>query len=165
MFKPFKSLFLLLAIWACEEAPKPPKPVENQKTVYEPKFKKEGELEILSAQNSDTLARLEIELAETEEEQAYGMMYRKHIPEHTGMLFIRPIEEMQSFWMRNTYVPLDIIYINSANQIVSIQKQAQPLNDRSLPSEGPALYVLEVAGGYCSQYGIKAGDKIVWRRQ
>ncbi len=142
---------------------KPSGPTKTKST-YEPQFKEEGSLVFIDQEKNDTIQTIAIELAETPQEIQYGMMYRKHVPENTGMLFLMDTERPQSFWMRNTYVSLDIIYINSKMEIVSIQKNAQPLNDKSLPSTGPASLVLEVAGGYCDAKGIKAGDKIAYSR-
>ncbi len=130
------------------------------KETYEPKFRDEGDLQFVSAESGDTLKTIDIELANAPDEIAYGMMYRKSMDINTGMLFFMPTEEVQSFYMRNTYVSLDIIFINSRHEIVSIQKNAEPLNTTSLPSTGPANFVLEVKGGYCDQFGIAAGDKI-----
>lgn len=131
---------------------------------YEPKFTKEGELWILRAETADTIKTLDIEIADNETETQYGMMYRKSVDPNTGMLFIMPEERQQSFWMKNTYVSLDIIYINSNFEIVSVQKNAKPHDLTSLPSEGPAQYVLEVHGGFADANGLKKGDKIQFER-
>jgi uncharacterized membrane protein (UPF0127 family) len=134
-----------------------------QQASYEPKFKDEGDLYFIG-EAEDTIAHIDIELAETDEEINYGMMFRKSMDENTGMLFIRDQERQQSFWMKNTYVSLDIIFIDSQNRIVSIQKNAEPLNERSLPSEGPAILILEVKGGYCDARGIDKGTRIAYTR-
>lgn len=131
---------------------------------YEPKFKKEGELYLIEGASSDTIKRIDIEVAETREEISYGMMYRQSMDPETGMLFLMGDERPQSFYMKNTYVSLDIIFINDDMEIVSIQKNAEPLNERSLPSEGPASYVLEVKGGFSDQYGIGKGTKVAFQR-
>lgn len=131
---------------------------------YEPKFTKEGELWIADGETQDTIKKIDIEIADNETETQYGMMYRKHMDPNTGMLFFMDSERQQSFWMKNTYVSLDIVYINSNFEIVSIQKNAEPLNTQSLPSEGPALYVLEVIGGFSDTHGIGKGDKIFFER-
>lgn len=138
---------------------KRPKP-----TRVEPPFTKEGELAILDSTGQDTLFQLDIELAESSAEIQYGMMYRKSMDRNTGMLFLMGQERPQSFYMKNTYVSLDIIYINDALEIVSIQRNAEPLNERSLPSEGAASLVLEVTGGLSDELGIGKGNKIRWTR-
>lgn len=130
---------------------------------YEPEFSKEGELWIQSGEG-DTLATLDIEIAESDEEVQYGMMYRKHMAPNTGMLFLMGEERPQSFWMKNTYIPLDIIYINSNKEIVSIQKNAEPLSEKSLPSEGPASFVLEVPGGFSDSHQLQKGSIVNYRR-
>jgi uncharacterized membrane protein (UPF0127 family) len=154
----------LLALWACageaEEGAKPASP--SSKKSYEPQFRKDGELAVLDADRRDTLSTLDIEIVREPHELQFGMMYRMSVPENTGMLFIMPREEMQSFWMRNTYVSLDIIYINAEKRIVSIAERTKVLSDEGLPSKAPALYVLEVAGGYCAQKGIQAGHYVAF---
>lgn len=115
-------------------------------------FNKKGEL----------ISPFEVELAQNEQETALGLMYRKSMAQNRGMLFIFPQEEMRYFWMKNTYIPLDIIYINAEHKIVSISKNAQPLSEISQPSEAPARYVLEVNAGVCDQLGIKEGDTITY---
>lgn len=129
----------------------------------EPPFTEEG-VGAFVDQNGDTIASFRLELAETAAETAQGMMYRRSVPEGTGMLFIMTEERPQSFWMRNTYVPLDIIYLKADGEVVSIQANAQPMNDMPLPSDGPAKYVLEIAGGGSAQYGIKPGIKWLWKQ-
>lgn len=130
----------------------------------EPRFTKEASLAILDTLGNDTLKLLDIELAESMNEIQYGMMYRKSMDPNTGMLFLMGEERRQSFYMKNTYVSLDIIYINDAMEIVSIQRNAEPLNERSLPSEGPASLVLEIKGGLSDQWALKKGQKISWSR-
>ncbi len=134
------------------------------KTSIEPQFEKEGELYFLSADGQDTLQKIDIELAERRDEIEYGMMYRKSMDEQTGMLFIMGFEQPQSFYMKNTYVSLDIIYINTQEEIVSIQKNAKPLDETSLPSGKPASLVLEVKGGFTTKHNIQEGQKIAWSR-
>jgi hypothetical protein len=130
----------------------------------EPKFYKEATLAVLDSSKGDTIKVFDIELAESMNEIQYGMMYRKSMDPNTGMLFIMGEERRQSFYMKNTYVPLDIIFINNSMKIVSIQKNAQPLDETSLPSTGPASYILELLGGESDKLGIAAGDKISWQR-
>jgi len=92
-------------------------------------------------------------------------MYRNKMKETNGMLFIFPYETIQSFWMRNTIIYLDMLFINKDMEIVTIRKNAIPFKDNvSYTSTKPAMYVLEVVGGYTDKFDIQEGDKIVWRR-
>jgi len=139
--------------------------VKKKVNGVEPRFTKEAVLAVLDSSGSDTIKVFDIELAESMNEIQYGMMYRKSMDPNTGMLFLMAGEERrQSFYMKNTFVPLDIIFINKQMEIVSIQKNAQPLNETSLPSTGPASYVLELLGGESEKQGIEAGNKISWER-
>jgi len=122
-------------------------------------FKKEGNLTVFLSDNNSTI-NLDIEVAKNESERMKGLMDRFSLPDNAGMLFIFEREEPRSFWMKNTYISLDIIYINSNKEIVSIQKYAQPRTTSSIPSEMPAMYVLEVNAGFADKYGLKPGDKI-----
>ncbi|HCQ16122.1 MAG TPA: DUF192 domain-containing protein [Cryomorphaceae bacterium] len=133
-------------------------------TTYEPKFRDEGDLVLVSGEG-DRVKTIDIELANTPEKIQYGMMYRKSMEEDEGMLFFMGEERPQSFWMKNTYVSLDILFINSAGEVVSIQKNAEPLSEKSLPSEGNASMVLEVKGGFSDRYGLKKGDRIYYHEQ
>ncbi|RAJ08406.1 hypothetical protein LX64_01057 [Chitinophaga skermanii] len=134
----------------------------NTSTVEDqgPAFKKQGELWFISKQNNDTIRKIDIEVARTDEERAKGLMYRRSMEETQGMLFIFDVAEEQSFWMKNTYISLDLLYIGENKEIVSIQKYATPLSEDGLPSYKKALYVVEVVGGYCDKYHITYGDKI-----
>jgi uncharacterized membrane protein (UPF0127 family) len=156
-------LFIVLAgSGGCKnEATKKIKPGKQENT-YEPKFKKDGNLWLIKAATGDTLRQLDVEYANNRSKIEYGMMYRKSMDENMSMLFFMGNMQMRSFWMKNTYVPLDIIYIDDTYQIVSIQKNAEPLNTKSLPSDGPAMYVLEVKGGLSDKLGLEKGDMITW---
>ncbi len=76
------------------------------------------------------------------------------------MLFLFPHEELLSFWMKNTPLPLDIIFINTARMIVSIVQNTTPFSEKPLPSGSPAQFVLEMNGGFCQQHGITVGDRV-----
>jgi uncharacterized membrane protein (UPF0127 family) len=126
-------------------------------------FKKQGSLAFLSKSGADTLRKIDIQLAQTDEQRADGLMYRKSMTDEQGMLFIFQDMEERAFWMKNTYISLDIIYIADNMEIVSIQKYATPLSEASLPSYKKAKYVLEVNGGFCDKYHIGYGDKIAYQ--
>ncbi len=125
-----------------------------------PEFRKDGTLQFLKTDGTSIGTNIEIEVADSEYEHAQGLMHRRFMDANRGMLFIMDEFKVQSFYMRNTHIPLDIIYLDDQKTIVSIQKNTVPLSEESLPSEGDALYVLEVNAGYCDQHGIGPGDQI-----
>jgi len=122
-------------------------------------FRKDGSLSVFLSQNPSPI-KIDVEIADDEKERMKGLMDRHNLPENAGMLFIFPDEAPRSFWMKNTFIALDIIYINSYKVIVSIQKYTQPKTTYSIPSEKPAMYVLEVNAGFTDKFGINPGDKI-----
>jgi uncharacterized membrane protein (UPF0127 family) len=101
-----------------------------------------------------------VEIADTPDKRSLGLMYRNHLPELHGMLFLFPREEPLSFWMKNTPLPLDIIFVNSAHAIVGIAQQTTPFSERPLPSGNPAQFVLEVNAGFCQRHSITVGDQV-----
>jgi len=127
------------------------------------KFNKEGELTFHKA-SGGFVSIIDIEIAEDDSERENGLMMRFSMEEKQGMLFIFDQERIQSFWMRNTFLPLDMIFVNKNNEIVTIHKNTAILSDQSYRSTAPALYVVEVQGGYTDKYNLQEGDKIVWRR-
>ncbi len=124
-------------------------------------FKKEGELTIIDSVGNQII-KIDIEIADNDYERQLGLMNRKSMEEMQGMLFIFPEEKFQSFWMLNTLFPLDILFINSNKEIVTIHKNTIPLSQQSYPSSEPAMYVLEVNAGFCERHNVKLGDKIYW---
>jgi uncharacterized membrane protein (UPF0127 family) len=140
-------LFPLLAAWlvtACASAPQP------EVTLYPQK---------------GTAIRVSVEIADTNEKRSLGLMYRRELPELHGMLFLFPRQGPQSFWMKNTPLPLDIIFIDTSLTIVSIARNTTPYSEKQLLSDKPVQFVLEVNGGFCQRYGIAVGDRIELPRQ
>ena len=101
-----------------------------------------------------------VEIADTEAAREKGLMFRKKLPEGQGMLFDFHREQDVTFWMQNTYIPLDMIFIRANGQILSIVENADPLSTKLIPSGGPVLGVLEVIGGTASKLGIAPGDRV-----
>lgn len=128
-------------------------------------FTKEGELSIMETKTDSIKASFDIEIAETEYETQTGLMYRQSMKKDRGMLFIFPDVAMHSFYMKNTEFPLDIIYIDENQKIVSFQKNAKPYDESSLPSNVPAKYVLEINAGLSDQMGLQVGDSIAFTRK
>jgi hypothetical protein len=104
--------------------------------------------------------RVNVEIANTPEKRSLGLMYRRDLPEQHGMLFLFPREEPLSFWMKNTPLPLDIIFINTTHTIVSIAQNTTPFSQKPLPSGRPAQFVLEVNGGFCQRHSVTVGDQV-----
>ena len=126
-------------------------------------FVKQGELRFLD-HHDNLLSGVDIEIADNDAARSQGLMYRDTMAENQAMLFIFPDEEERSFWMKNTILPLDIIYVNAKNQVVTVQKNTVPYSEDSVPSNGPAKYVVEVNAGFSDRHSIKAGDHIEWKR-
>jgi uncharacterized membrane protein (UPF0127 family) len=101
-----------------------------------------------------------VEIAANDEQRARGLMYRKDLPEGRGMLFDFKREQDVSFWMKNTYIPLDMIFIRADGSVRRIAANTEPLSERSVPGGGPVRYVLEVIGGTAGKLGIEPGDKV-----
>lgn len=135
---------------------------ESKIETAEIEFKKEAELYLIKS--TDTIKKLDIEIADTQYERETGLMYRKSMKENQGMLFIYPEEAMRSFYMKNTYIPLDIIYYSKDSTVVSFQENAKPLDETALPSEKPAQFILELNAGKVKKWNIEVGDKIDFNR-
>jgi len=101
-----------------------------------------------------------VELARTPGQREFGLMYRAHLDEDAGMLFIFPTVDQLKFWMKHTEIPLDMIFADPAGMIVGIVANATPYSEKPVGPDTPALYVLEVNGGFCLRHGVRAGDKL-----
>ena len=106
--------------------------------------------------------RFTVEVARTEEEQATGLMNRADLAPDRGMIFPFPTPRNASFWMKNTLIPLDIIFVRADGSIANIAANTVPLSLEPVPSEGIVGSVLELPGGRSAELGIKAGDKVDW---
>lgn len=144
-----------LYLYSCKEESRSVKPVVIE-------FKKEAEL-FLKTVNDSLIAQIDIEIADDEYQTQTGLMYRTSMEKNQGMLFVFPEEEPRSFYMKNTLIPLDIIYIDAKKEIVSFQKNAKPNDETSLPSNVPTQYVLEVNAGLSDQWDLQVGDRIEYK--
>lgn len=102
----------------------------------------------------------EVEIADTTEEQATGLMNRTALAANSGMLFVFSDYSAHNFWMDNTLIPLDMIFIDQDGKILNIHENATPLSRDIIRSAGPCKYVLEVNGGVCGYENIRAGDSV-----
>lgn len=143
MIKNVKWLPLFVVLAACQ--PKPP------------------EREALQILSGGVTHAFQVEIADDEPERETGLMNRDNLPAGQGMLFLFPDARERAFWMKNTHIPLDIIYISKSGEVISIQKNTMPMNETPLHSFGPAAAVLEINGGQADALGIKPGDRITHR--
>jgi uncharacterized protein len=102
----------------------------------------------------------QVEIAATAEKRERGLMYRRELPPDHGMLFIFPAERVNSFWMKNTPIPLDMIFISRERKIVGIVHETVPFSLDGRSVSVPSQYVLEINGGLSRRYGFKAGDAV-----
>lgn len=104
--------------------------------------------------------RIDSEIAATSEEKALGLMFRTYLPDTQGMLFAydKPLEI--TMWMRNTYIPLDMVFIKPDGTVHRIEARTEPLSEAIIASKGEVLAVLELAGGAAERFGLKPGDKV-----
>ncbi|MHA6298978.1 DUF192 domain-containing protein [Devosia sp. CAU 1758] len=117
----------------------------------------ESRLTIKSAGGDHDFA---VEVVDTPETRAKGLMYVQELAADAGMLFDFQQERPVSFWMRNTYIPLDLLFIEADGTILNIHENARPHDTTSIPSAGPVQFVLEIPGGRSTELGIAAGDQV-----
>ena len=104
--------------------------------------------------------RVTVEIARTDQERARGMMERSSLPQEAGMLFLFAQSADHGFWMKNTFIPLDMIFIRSDGRILRIAENTEPHSEKIISSGGLAKGVLEVIGGTARKYGIQPGDRV-----
>lgn len=119
-----------------------------------------ADLQPLEIASKDGVHVFAVEMAVTPEEQSKGLMFRKELPEGQGMLFDFHREQEATFWMRNTYVPLDMIFIRGDGRIHRIAANTTPLSEALVNSGGPVRAVLEVVAGTARKLGIAPGDRV-----
>ncbi|HAD14424.1 MAG TPA: DUF192 domain-containing protein [Saprospirales bacterium] len=167
-------LVILFGFMACKSDP-PQKTIEKPLSegvppvsstpaeVPAPPFVQEGVLEFRAPGGAQSSLRVDIEIAHDVQERTQGLMWRKKMEEKQAMLFIFDYCEPQSFWMRNTYIPLDIIYVNDQFEVVTVLKNVPVLNDQPRPSGKPAQYVIEVNAGVSDKFKIVPGTIVAWQ--
>ncbi|HKH28577.1 MAG TPA: DUF192 domain-containing protein [Sphingomicrobium sp.] len=146
----------MAATSACGSATAPPAPVERSSAGLEQVP--------LTIESSGKTHRFIVEVAQTGEQQAQGLMFRKSLAPDRGMVFPRDPPGDASFWMKNTLIPLDMIFIRPDGTIARIAENTVPMSLDPVPSLEPVGAVLEIAGGRSAELGIKAGDRVRWSR-
>jgi uncharacterized membrane protein (UPF0127 family) len=117
----------------------------------------EAKIEIISKTGIHAFA---VELATNDDERSRGLMFRKELPDGRGMLFDFQKEQPVAFWMHNTFISLDMIFITGDGRILRIAEKTEPLSDRLVPSGGPVRAVLEVIAGTARKDGLAPGDRV-----
>ncbi len=153
------SLFTLCLLAACQTEPGAEPPEESETMIS---FRKDGTLTFTSGDQE--VVTIDIEIAETDSARTRGLMQRTSLPEKGGMLFVFDREEPQGFWMANTPLSIDLIFVSADSHIVSIAKYAKPLSQETILSRAPARYVVEVPAGFADTYGLLEGDGLRWQR-
>ena len=157
----FYGIFLVLAfitLCGCKEDQK--KVVKTEPIT----FTKEGELTIYKEQSDSVIVKYNIEIAESDYETQTGLMHRESMELDQGMFFIFPDVLFHSFYMKNTKIPLDLIFIDEKLRIASYKENAQPMDETGLSSEVPVQYVLELNAGQRKEYSLEVGDRIAFIR-
>jgi uncharacterized membrane protein (UPF0127 family) len=145
----------LVALTACEP--------DNDAVVQQDiPFRADGYLDFLRDDGS-RITRIAIEIADTDSAQARGLMGRRTL-RGGGMLFVEGTPEMKSFWMKNTPLPLDIIFVGADSGIVNLVKRTTPFSEEHINSTDSAQYVVEVRAGFTDRFGIGDDDRIFWKR-
>jgi len=130
---------------------------ETQKSVQ-----RDGELQFLR-QDGSLVVSITMEIADTPEARIKGLMERWSLPELHGMLFIFDYPEMQRFWMHNTPLSLDMIFVDENRRILNMAESTTPMSKQTYSSRGPAKYVVEVRAGFSKRHGIEEGMSIQWQ--
>lgn len=148
-------LFITSILVSCGQESKKSDQPENKGRVLE----YPDELSFLNSEG-EVITTLRYATADDPEERNQGLMDVRFMPQDAGMVFFFDLEEPQSFWMANTPLPLDIMYVNSDSVIVSIYQNTVPFSQTTLPSGSPAKYVIETNGGFSITHDIRQGMKV-----
>jgi uncharacterized membrane protein (UPF0127 family) len=153
------ALAILLAVPACKKTEPPP--VVNSPDAPAEKAAMNGPAVLLNP-NGRPPVRVRVKLARTGEQRRRGLMYVQNLPLEDGMLFLFEEEALQSFWMRNTMIPLDMIFIRSDLTVAGVVENAAPLTEETRDVGKPSRYVLEVNGGMARKWGVKEGTPVTF---
>lgn len=154
-------LLAALVVGACSDESRAPDagPTPNEQTIP---FRDDGDLTFL--RSGEDVVTIDIEIADSDSTRQRGLMQRASLPDKSGMLFIFDRDKVQSFWMSNTPLALDLLFVDRDSQIVDIEKYTQPFNASSITSDVPAQYVIEVPAGFADTYGLTEGERVRWVR-
>lgn len=152
-------LLLLLHMYGCNTEDRRTIQTSSLTPINEPQFTKDGELRFFNKNNREIIT-IDIEIPDTLEEKSRGLMYRHVMADTEGMVFVNDMSRNHFFWMKNTYIPLDMIFVDEKRRIVKIEKNTIPLSEKLIAVPKDAQYTVEVNAGFCDRHGIKIGDSI-----
>ena len=153
---------LALSLAACSTQAAPPAAAAADASV--PPVSGLEVIPLTITQNGKT-HRFRVEVARTSAEQAQGLMFRTELGPQDGMIFPTATPQFRSFWMRNTVMSLDLLFIGADGLVSNIAANATPYSEESIPSDGPVIAVLELVGGRAAQLGIMPGARVTWDRE
>ncbi|MEO6152749.1 MAG: DUF192 domain-containing protein [Croceibacterium sp.] len=153
-------LFLLIAACSPQTAQPSPAPAVARQDVHPTSGLAVIPLTITPV--TGTPHRFRVEVAQTPEQQEHGLMFRTAMGADEGMIFPYDPPQVVGFWMKNTVIPLDIVFIDSQHRVINVAANAVPYSETTLPSQAPAAAVLELNGGRARQLGVVAGTRIDW---
>ncbi len=117
-------------------------------------------LEPLTFETTGGARAFQVEVMRTEAERARGLMFRRYLPPDRGMLFLFDREQIVAMWMKNTFIPLDMVFVGRDGRVVSIAADTEPMSEAVVASAGPANAVVELNAGAAARMGLKAGDRV-----
>lgn len=147
-------LVLLLFLGCADETEQPDGNTE---------FQKEGTLAFVQP-NGDTLTTIDIEIADTQRERQRGLMRRRSLGYDRGMLFIFDSVDEQGMWMKNTPLPLDIVFVAADSQVINIERRTTPFSETTIEPAAPNKFTVEVRAGFANRFGLTDSTRIQWTR-
>jgi hypothetical protein len=154
-------LFIIAIIWLVPYLGRDSRETEIAEPEETPLFRKDSELSFYD-QEENLVTTIDIEIADTIPSRTEGLMFRPAMEQNRGMLFIFDRTHNIEMWMRNTYIPLDMIFVRIDRTIAHIETATVPFTDDPIASPEPVLYVIEVNAGFVERYGIREGYRVDW---
>lgn len=117
---------------------------------------------VVFVSDGDRRTRVQVEVVDRHDQRARGLMYRRRLEADSGMLFVYPVESNRTFWMKNTYIPLDMVFIGDNRRVVGVVEHAKPLSLERLGVDRPSRFVVEVNAGFARRHGIRPGTRVLF---
>ncbi len=156
-------LLLCGGVAGCEtDAPETPTD-ESTADPLTPTFTKEGTLTLVDS-SGRPLHKIDVEFAETPAERQQGLMQRRSMDYGKGMLFLFDEPSTRGMWMKNTPMPLDILFLAPDSTVINIAKRTRPFSETSIEPDAPKRFVLEVRAGFADRFNIRPGTRVRWQR-